>query len=353
MRRILGWVGVAVLVIIAVLSVALPRPPLSRSQVDTTRPIKGADTTLVRVRLDSTRRFLDLVVGPIVLANREQGHRASVQIVSVPLSAWVQGFTWFVEDGHGQRLPDDFLHHFNLVDPDRAELFSPVARRVMAAGRETAGQDLPPIIGYPLTAGSRFLIVSMLKNPASQQRTAFLTIRLQYVPERHRLVRPLAVYPFFMDVMGNVGGKEFAVPPGRTIRAWEGSPRTSARILALGGHLHDHARKLELTDVTTGKTLWSIAPQTENGRVTGVPRAMVFHRGGIKLRPDHRYRVSVEYYNPGLTPSPHRGMGVVAGIVATTQAWPPLDSGDSEYTQDLHNLLKSPLRPSSAHGMHR
>jgi hypothetical protein len=104
--------------------------------------------------------------------------------------------------------------------------------------------------------------------------------------------------------------------------------------------------------VTTGKVLWSVEPQTENGRVTGVPREMIFHRGGIRLRPDHRYRVSVEYYNPGLTPSPGRGMGVVAGIVATTRGWPHLDPNDSDYRQDLSNLIASPTRAARSHMHH-
>src|SRR5262245_11636174 len=98
MRRILGWVGLFFLAAMVFLGLALPRPSLSKSLVDTTRPIKGADTTLVRVQVDSKHRFLDLVVGPIMLASGEEGHRAPIQMASVPVSGWVQGFSWFVSD---------------------------------------------------------------------------------------------------------------------------------------------------------------------------------------------------------------------------------------------------------------
>jgi hypothetical protein len=149
--------------------------------------------------------------------------------------------------------------------------------------------------------------------------------------------------------MGPVGDKDFPLPPGRTVRSWEGSPRTDARILALGGHVHQYARLLQLTDLTTGKVIWSAAPDEHNV----LPRAMPWRRGGIKLLRDHRYRVSVEYQNPLGAPSPHGGMGVVAGVVTTRAAWPSLDRDNPEYRTDLQNIIDAPTRAAaSPHGAH-
>ncbi|MGH7460967.1 MAG: hypothetical protein ACREMA_08055 [Longimicrobiales bacterium] len=354
MRRVLfGAVSLGVLAL-SVVSIALPRPPLTSAVLGDLKPaIDGAASNLVRVAVDSAHNTIDLVIGPVRLAAHESGYRAPIQLAEVPISGWVRGFSWFVTDEAGQRLSDGVLHHFNLVDPDRTELFSPVALRIMGAGRETRAQTLPPLVAYPLTAGSRFLVITMLANPSPEPHVAYLTVRLEYQPERARLLRPVAIYPFYLDVMGPVGEKDFPVPPGRTVRSWEGSPRTNARILALGGHMHDHARRIELVDVTAGKRLWSVAPDTANGRVIGVPRGVAFHRGGIKLDPAHRYRVSVEYVNPTSRPAPAGGMGVIAGIVTTRAKWPELDRSDADYITDLANTMTMPARsakePRRAH----
>lgn len=313
-------------------------------------PIEGTYSDIVKVRQDDAARTLDIVIGPVQLPAGDEGYRTPIQLATLPGSGWVNGFSWFVHDANGNRLSDDLLHHVNLIDPDRRELFAPVARRVFAAGRETGAEVLPRIIGYPLAESTRFLVVAMFSNPDPAPKEVYLTVRLRRTPAG-TWIKPMPVFPFHMDVMGPVGEKSFPVPPGKAVRSWEGSPAVDGRILGFGGHAHDYAMLLKLEDLTTGRVLYSVAPEQTNGRVTEVPVYLPWKRGGIRIHRDHRYRVSVEYNNPTDQPMPHGGMGVVGGIVLSAEPWPPLDRQHPDYVTDLANIVSAPSR-AHGHGGH-
>jgi hypothetical protein len=242
----------------------------------------------------------------------------------------------------------DLLHHVNFIDPDARGLFSPIARRVIAAGRETAKQSLPGILGYPVEKGDRMLISAMFANPTgTDYPEAYLHVRLKYSREGDGWFEPRDVFPFYLDVMGPVGPKGFAVPPGHTVRSWEGSPAVDGRILGIGGHLHDYATKLRLMDVTSGRTIWETGPEENaDGRVTGVPSKTFLLRLGKKIYADHVYRIEVEYDNPMDHAAPDGGMGAIGGVVwvGKDTRWPEFDRHDAAYVEDLRQTLTAPER---------
>jgi len=312
-------------------------------------PIAGVATDLVTVNVDSVANTIDLVVGPVALPAGLPGLRVPIQLAELPVHGWLGGFAWHIRDVRGRVYSSELLHHFNLIDPDRRELFSPVARRVLAFGRETEGQQLPAFIGYPLQADTRFLLVTMFANPGSESiDSAYLHLTLDFIPYK-RAIQPLPVFPFHLDVAGPVGEKDFPVPPGRTVKAWEGSPATDARILAISGHVHDYARMLRLEDVTTGEVLWAADFDTEAGHVTGVSRTMAWKRGGILLHANHRYRAVVEYENPSGEPTLHGGMGVIGGIALVRGSFPSFDRQNTDYATDLANVISAPQRAHAGH----
>jgi hypothetical protein len=314
-------------------------------------PIAGVETGLARIEVRAAEHTLDVVIGPLTLPAGEEGFLIPVQLVEVPIDAWLHGFAWRMEDARGARLPGDLLHHVNLIDPDRSELFGGTARRVIAVGRETSAFTMPRMLGYPLAAGTRLLIAAMFSNAADTViENAVLRLSLPYTASPRRGPEPLAIFPFHMDVMGPLGTKSFPVPPGKTVRAWEGSPATDVRVLALGGHMHDRARVLLLVDVTTGRTLWRAEPEQTDGRVIGVPRASPWIRGGLRLHHDHVYRVTIEYDNPTDAATEHGGMGLVAGVVAATARWPGADRAHPAYVADLASLIAAPGLAGSGHG---
>jgi len=329
---------------------SLPTPAAAQDHASTgARPaIPNTTNEGISVHLHRDERVVEVRVGPVELREGMPHLRTPVQIMEMPRDGWIRGYEWEMIGPDGEPLPGELLHHVNFVDPDERELFAPTSRRVLAAGRETTRAMLPPVLGIPFSRGTRYLVSAMFANSTGRDfPEAYLLVRIHYLEAMDRLIRPHDIYPFYLDVMGPVGVKDFPVPPGRTVRGWEGSPAVDARILGAGGHVHDHAVELRLVDLTAGRVLWSARPNaSEGGRVHSVPQGHFWWRGGLELHRDHRYRVEVVYENPGDAPSPLGGMGVVAGVVmpAAEAEWPDLERTHPAYREDLTNHVTAPER---------
>jgi hypothetical protein len=195
----------------------------------------------------------------------------------------------------------------------------------------------------------------MFANPmGTDVPEAYLRVRIFYSLEEDGFMQPRDVYPFYLDVMGPVGAKDFAVPPGKTVHAYEASPVIEGRILGIGGHLHDYATVLRLEDVTEGKVLWEAEPEyNSEGRLTGVSESLLLMSGGVKVTPDHTYRIYVEYENPMTHPTPDGGMGEIGGVIWASKdvVWPELQRDDPVYVADLINTLEAPEK-AGGHGGH-
>ncbi|MFQ5747428.1 MAG: hypothetical protein ACE5HF_09455 [Gemmatimonadota bacterium] len=337
---------------------ALFLPSLAAAQESVTRaPDLPARSDLVRVEHDSAAHVVDVVLGPFQLMAGMPHLRAPIQLAHMPVDGWLHAFEAVIEDADGNALPSELLHHVNFIDPDHRELFSPIARRVIAAGRETHKQELPRLLGIPLTSSDRMLISAMFANPTGQDYPeAYLHVRLSYSREDEGIIAPRDVYPFYLDVMGPLGVKDFPVPPGRTEMAWEGSPAIEGRILGIGGHLHDYATELRFEDATEDRVLWRAEPEhDETGRVVGVPTGKLWWRGGVKIHPDHRYRIVVVYDNPMDRAAPDGGMGAIGGVLWAAKGveWPTFDRANPDYVADLRATLTAPERlKGHGHGEH-
>lgn len=308
---------------------------------------------LIDIRVHEATRELEIVIGPVSLPAGAAHLRPPVQLAELGIEGWMHGFSWDIRDADGSVLPERLLHHVNVIDPDSRELFSGTPRRIMAAGRETKGESLPGLLGYPLQAKTRVLVSAMFASlPDQSFDRAYLHITLTYTPsDDPGWLGPWNVYPFYLDVMGPVGEKEFPLPPGTHGMSWEGSPAIDGRILGIGGHLHDYGDWIRLEDVTTGKILWQSEPELdENGRTISVPTSKLWWRGGVKIRKDHVYRISVQYTNPLDTNAADGAMGAIGGVILAANAqWPEFSREDPDYVQDLRNTLEKP-NEAHAHG---
>ena len=307
---------------------------------------------LIRIVDRPDERIIEYVIGPVELDSGMPHLRTPIQLAGIPIDGWLYGFDVSMRDAAGNRIPMETLHHVNFIDPDQRGLFSPVARRVMAAGRETARQRLPGLFGYPVQPGDRFLIAAMFANPTdTDYPEAYLHVAFDYSLEGEKLIEPRNVYSFYLDVMGPVGAKQFVVPSGRSKRAWQGSPAVAGRILAIGGHVNDYATKLRLVDVTNGTVVWETRPVLDRaGRLEEVPRSEMWWWLGKHIFPDRVYRIEVEYDNPLDGPAPGGGMGEIGGMILVEKgiAWPRLEPTDPLYAADLENTLTAPERTDAA-----
>ena len=345
----LGARAQAALALVAVLAAALPvqaQQPGSGGAEPPVLPV-GRDE-LVRIQDRPNAHVLEYVIGPVRIDSGVAELRAPIQMTDLPIDGWLHGFDVSLRDADGNLLPIETLHQLTFLDPDQRELFSPIPRRVLGASPDAARQRLPGLFGYPVLAADRLLIEAVFANPTGADiPEAFLHVALDYSLEGEKLIEPRNVYPFHLDVMGPVGEKRFVVPPGRSRRAWTGSPAVPGRILALGGHVHDYATRLRLVNATDGSVVWEVQPNRDReGRVEDVPRREMWWRLGHHVYPEKLYRIEVEYDNPLDVPAPSTGAGVIGGVILVEKgiAWPRLERTDPAYAADLEHTLSAPRR---------
>jgi hypothetical protein len=302
------------------------------------------------------RAFVDIAKGEIVIELAPVDLPASaahdvmvlppIAILPMPASGALYGFRVEMVDSAGRQLPSELIHHFNLIDPDHRELFLPISRRMIAAGKETGSKQIPwMLFGFPVRRGERVLASAMLANATD---VAYHQARCRLVVRYTPAGRPWPLFraaPFQMDVAFPVGDKSFDLPPGQFSRAYEGSPAVAGTIVAIGGHMHDLAQRLEFKDLTSGEVIYQAKPITDSaGNVVGVPVARLYGwtRLGAHIEPTHRYRVTVYYDNPTGHVIPNGGMGVVGGLFVPDRgvAWPGTDPADSLYQRDLRHAMR-------------
>jgi hypothetical protein len=284
---------------------------------------------------------------------------------TIPASGSISGFRIELVDGTGQALPQALLHHVNLSDPGRRELFLPIGLHILAASKETPAATVPGLLfGLPITKGQRFTTSAMLANPTS---VPYAGVRVRIVLRMTPAGRPWPIFrafPWVMDVLFPVGqqpggSKAFPLAPGRTSRSWVSSPALPGTILGMGGHIHDYGVSLEFSDSTTGEVIWLGVPDRDStGEVRSLQpvRFYRWNRLGVHITPEHRYRVTVTYDNPTGRVIPDGGMGAVAGLFIPDRGttWPAVDPADPDYRQDLHDTLfpQMPMMMMDMPGMH-
>jgi hypothetical protein len=255
-----------------------------------------------------------------------------------------------VVDPQGKPLPPSRLHHFNVIDPSRRELFAPIALRLFAASKETGSPSVPQrLVGMPLVAGQRIILKAMLHNSEAQPlRGARARVVLGFAPGG-RTWPLFQAYPMQLDVLFPVGAadgtKSFDLPPGHFEESHEARPAVAGTLVGIGGHVHDFADYLQFSDKTTGEVLWRGIPyEDEDGTVSSMPVEKFYrwYRLGVRLEPTHVYEVRVAYDNPTGEPIPFGGMGVVGGLFVPDRGtrWPGVDTADAAYREDLANQLR-------------
>jgi hypothetical protein len=283
--------------------------------------------------------------------------------VPIPVSGTLYRFHVEVVDTTGQRLPQTMLHHVNLTDPHRRELFVPTSLHLVAASKETPSLAIPRFLfGLPIQQGDQYIASGMLANDGDAPvHGARIRLVFHYLPAW--VPGPVFdAYPWVMDVMFPLGRpgdgrKAFDLPPGKLTRSWESRPAIPGTLLGLGGHIHDYGVSLTLEDVTAGKVLWHGEPvEDSSGTVHRMPvhRFYGWNHLGVHIEPSHVYRATVVYDNPTGQVLHDGGMGAVAGLFVPDRGthWPRVDPADSIYLRDLEISIGVSGPAGPPHVMH-
>lgn len=261
--------------------------------------------------------------------------------VTIPADGWFHGYTVELVDKTGAKVPQQVLHHVNVIATGQRELFSPIMLRLAAAGPETQEIKLPRLIGVRVVRGDSLLVRAMFHNESA---VAFqgvrVRVRFPFTPAS-AWIGALRIQPFYMDVTAPQRSHVFDLPPGRTERFWESRPAVKGRILGFSGHTHKYATELRLEDRTSGKVLWRVRPDTNaRGELVALPIQRFIGRLGISLDPTHTYRLSVVYQNPTGALIRDGGMGALGGVflVGRGAKWPGIDANDPVYREDVRGM---------------
>lgn len=324
-----------------------PRPP-------------GDPPAPVAVELDSSYRNVVITIGPFrVPAGMAMDHHDPMMMAMMvdscigqfvwPRSALTHALRLELLDARGAPLPRSLLHHLTLYNLDRRQLVYPLTERMMGFGQETENISMPASIGMPMPRGHRVAVVVMWDNDSGHDLVS-VRLRLTFkLNPRRQSPPPIAVLPFMADANLVPGGiNVFDVPPGGLTRNFEFTVPISGRLLAVGGHLHDHGAWVRLEDAATHRQIATVRPiKDQGGHVVGMSRqVLALLTSGPKLEAGHRYRLSVRYENS--TNETLVGMmGLMGGLFAPDdmRAWPVIDRSLPEYLADLEDIRGARLDP--------
>ncbi|KAF2665986.1 hypothetical protein BT63DRAFT_46045 [Microthyrium microscopicum] len=146
-----------------------------------------------------------------------------------------------------------WLHHAVLYDFGRQDLAcATMPYRFFASGNERSRLDLSingqSKTGFPLLDSSNMGITIELMNEYAEERDAILTLEFEYVPTLRKDFGP--VDALWLDITGVCGESEADVPKNTTTFEFHTPDvmiKTSGKILAAGGHLHDGGTLCRIT----------------------------------------------------------------------------------------------------------
>lgn len=304
----------------------------------------AAESAALHVTVDSVHSLLILRAGPFeVEPMGEDMHMQDAELsFRLPVDGWLHGYRVDLVDAANQPLPRADIHHVGLVNFNRRELLYPQLERMLAAGAETEGIDLPATMGLPISRDDSLHFFAGLHSANGKSvSAAYVQVTLKWTPRRGHA--PLVVMPFYADVNNHVGGTSaFDLPPGRTTRSSEFTMPLSGGLIAIGGHMHPYGKSIALQDAETGKTLARLTTDLgPNGVVTKLSRFVFgYNQDALRLEAGHRYRVIAVYDNTSGRTLPMGGMASMAGpfVPDDYTQWPKLDLTNPDTRRDISSL---------------
>ncbi len=232
-------------------------------------PVRGpGDAAKVTVAVDSSDHLLTITSGPHQVAGmspeamramatgpiEHHGMLEPFRTFTWPIDGWLRSVTMRITDGQGHEVSSRLVHHLNLVNLDRRQLFYAMPERVIALGQETGDIKLPPSIGMPVKAGSHMGLVVMWHNMSTTDyHDLKVTLTIEWMPT-NMYPRPLDVWPVYLDVVNPIGRPvDFDLPAGKQRFQADFTMPITGRAIGVGGHLHDYGTGLVLTDITDAK----------------------------------------------------------------------------------------------------
>lgn len=263
-----------------------------------------------------------------------------------PVTGWVRGVRLRIFDANGKPLSRKLVHHINVVNFDRRQLFYAIPERMIAMGEETEDIRIPATVGIPVSAGMPMAALVMWHNhSANMINGVSFEMTVEYSPT-NLVPKPVSVLPVYLDVVNPVGKDvDFDLPAGPTTWQKDFHLPLSGRIIGAGGHAHDFATGLALQDVTDSTKPRQVVnlgiKLAPKGYIQSIERQLPGITGdGIKLQDSHIYRLVGKYNNPTGKLIEKGAMLHMALLYVPDrpEQWPKLDTAAADWKQDVARL---------------
>lgn len=317
--------------------------------------IQISDPPALRVTIDSAQRTVTLSAGPFTIAGANHdagggGHThggAELPLLpfEMPIDGWLRGVRMTLHDDEGRPLDRRLVHHVNVINFARRQLFYPAVERTLALGQETEDIRLPATVGIPVSTGMPMALILAWHNP-DHAAVEGVTVELvmEYLPHNQN-PRPVSALPSYMDVVDPVAKPvDFDLPTGKQRFTAELAMPINARIIGVGGHMHDFATGLTLEELRDGSARELVSLKvmaTPEGALERVERQLPGVRGrGIRLREGTTYRVTGSYDNPTGKTIPKGAMVHLVMLVAPDklEEWPAATPDNPNLKRDMEWL---------------
>ena len=329
-------------------------------------PVRTAATEHgLRVRVDSAHHAVILSAGTYDLApamndmpgmpmGMMQMDMSSLLHFTWPVTGWIRGVRLRVTDGSGKVLSSRLIHHINVINFGRRQLFYPIPERLIALGEETGDIRVPATVGIPVTTAMPMaMIIAWHNHSANEIKGVSVEMTVEYSPT-NLVPRPVSVMPVYLDVMNPVAADvDFDLPAGRFTKSRDFKLPLSGRIIGAGGHEHDFGTGLTLQDVSDSTHPHQVVrvgtKRNAKGVVLSIDQLLPGITGdGIKLQQGHTYRMTGSYDNP-TGKSIEKGAMIhmiLLYVPDHPDQWPKLDTSDTDWKRDVARLqAMGELRP--------
>ena len=263
-----------------------------------------------------------------------------------PVNGWIRGVRLRIFDDQGKPLSRKLVHHINVVNFGRRQLFYAIPERMIAMGEETEDVKVPATVGIPVSADMPMAALVMWHNHGKTPiKGVNFEMTVEYSPT-NMVPKPVSVLPVYLDVMNPVGRDvDFDLPAGVSSFHKDFHLPVSGRIIGAGGHAHDFATGLRLQDVTDStkpKQVLNLGIQlAPKGYITKIDRILPGITGdGIKLQDTHVYRLVGSYNNP-TGKSIEKGAMlhmILLYVPDKAESWPKLNTADPDWIKDAARL---------------
>ncbi|HEX3927614.1 MAG TPA: hypothetical protein VHW65_06425 [Gemmatimonadales bacterium] len=321
------------------------------------------------VRIDSTHHTVTLTAGPWDIpappkgaTGEHAGHsEPPTERFVWPVSGWLRGARLEIIGANGAALPRDIVHHIEVVNFGRRELFYPAAERLVGFGKETEDLRLPATIGVPVTAGMPMAVAIAWHNATAAALPGVrLQLTFEWLPTNFN-PRPVSVLPVTLVVSHDIFEESgWDLPAGPSSWTRDFPAALSGRILAAGGHLHDYARNLELVDVPAAgeprQVLALAVKQGPSGQILSLQRLLPGVMGdGIRMHEGHTYRIVGTYQNPTGKTIEGGAMTHLVVLFAPDKlaAWPAVVASDPGWQKDQDYLFHRTMAGMDMPGMEK